>query len=817
MLNPLPFAALALAATAVPASAQVGVPYCHGNGCPCANDDPSAGCGNDGIDGDPATGALLDVQSGTANIFLDDLTLRLSGIQASQFGLLFMGDTQVNGPFFDGLVCVGGAEIYRFDVLMSDGTGAFTDSSFVARSQAFGAGVITAGATWNFQGWYRDPNGPCGSALNLSNALSVTFHMGGPIATQLAGNALVDYPYFEYVRAFNEDHDVSIAVDPTRFPSVGGQTADVYIVAAKTEAEWALEPDLVDADTGPVVVTFSSTDVQSNTFVVNGGTLAAILGDDIGIGYDVVVDMDRDGTLGAGDFIDGLSDEAGMYMVRNTVDPGLHAVTEVLYSGGTWLGQNTFFPTDIATMGAVPLIVVSHGNGHNFQWYDHIGEHLASYGYIVMSHQNNTQPGINSASLTTLDNTDWFLGNLAGIAGGALVGHVDSSRIVWIGHSRGAEGVVRAYDRLFDGNYVPLNFTIDDIVLVSSMAPTDFLGSANANPHDVNYHLWTGSADADVSGTPDNNVAQTYHLLERATANHLSITIQGAGHAVFHNGSGSWVAQGPCLIGPLKNHKIMRGYLLPLVKHFLEQDVPSKDFLWRQWETFKPNGAPSVQTVCIVVTYEYKDGPATGNFVIDDFQSGPAPDLSSSGAGVMWSVTNLIEGLLDDNNSTFTWIASDPMNGMTRARPSDTPMGVVFEWDGPAFYEQAIVPAERDFTDDTYISLRACQTTRHPKTVEDLEDLTFTVTLRDSSGVSSSIGIGAYGGGIEEPFQRTGAGNGTGWGNEFETIRIRLTDFLANGSGLDLADVEAVRLDFGGTFGSDLGRIGLDDIELTKD
>ncbi len=32
-----------------------------------------------------------------------------------------------------------------------------------------------AGETWYFQGWYRDPMGPCGTAFNLSNGLAVTF------------------------------------------------------------------------------------------------------------------------------------------------------------------------------------------------------------------------------------------------------------------------------------------------------------------------------------------------------------------------------------------------------------------------------------------------------------------------------------------------------------------------------------------------------------------------------------------------------------------------------------------------------------------
>jgi hypothetical protein len=67
---------------------------------------------------------------------------------------------------------------------------------------------------------------------------------------------------------------------------------------------------------------------------------------------------------------------------------------------------------------------------------------------------------------------------------------------------------------------------------------------------------------------------------------------------------------------------------------------------------------------------------------------------------------------------------------------------------------------------------------------------------------------------LEEPYQRQGGGGVAGWLNEFETIRIRVRDFLNNGSALDLLDVVEFRFDFGDEFSSAGGRIGLDDLEL---
>ena len=56
-----------------------------------------------------------------------------------------------------------------------------------------------------------------------------------------------------------------------------------------------------------------------------------------------------------------------------------------------------------------------------------------------------------------------------------------------------------------------------------------------------------------------------------------------------------------------------------------------------------------------------------------------------------------------------------------------------------------------------------------------------------------------------------------GWGCEFETLRLRLTDFLADGSTLNLGLIEAVRLEFGPSYGSPVGRLSLDDLVLSPE
>lgn len=635
---------------------------------------------------------------------------------------------------------------------------------------------------------------------------------------QLAGRSLARYPYFEFERAHNEGTNLQLTIDPSVHPFIAGKTADVYVTDTRTAAEWDSNPVLTDVSgDGAETVTFAGPTLRENTIAIDLGTLDGGVGPDIGVGFDVVVDVDRDGLLGPGDYVDGSGDESGLYIVHDLTLPGPYPVTEILYSGGSFLGQNTFYPTNIASLGVLPLIVVSHGNGHNYQWYDHLGNHLASYGFVVMSHENNTVPGIETASTTTLTNTDYFLGNLDLIAGGILLGHVDGNNIGWIGHSRGGEGVARAYDRLLDGDYIPENFTAADIHFISSIAPTDFLGTANSNPHNIDYHLWVGGADADVSGCVSSDITQSYHLLDRAQQQKQSISLHGVGHGDFHNGGGSSVASGPCLVGRPNTHTIMRGYALPLFKYHLEGNIPSKDFLWRQWEGFHPIGAPV--NGCIVVDLQFREGDSSGKLVIDDFQTNVDPAVSSSGEAVTFDVLELNEGRMDDPTSSFTFNANEPWNGFSQASASDTGRGVVFTWDSEQDRQIAfdVPPAGWDTTAWEYLSFRAAQGPRHTGTIGLLSDTIFQVELEDGSGGTSRIFVSAWNGGIEEPYQRTGCGTGTGWGAEFETVRVRLDDFLHDATGLDLTDVRTVRFLVGPSHGSFKGRIALDDLELTTD
>jgi hypothetical protein len=687
-------------------------------------------------------------------------------------------------------------------------------------------GTCTASAPDCFDG------NPCTEDVCVTG-VGCRYEVASSIGTpaELAGNALAAYPFFETPRAFNADAAIDVAVDPGLYPGLAGKTCDVYLTDARGAGGWCSNRQLQDVRGAPDTRSLSAGTIQQNTFnLAAPGALSSDGGTNIGRGYDVVLDCDRDGQLDGNELIDGLGNRAGLYVLGDLTQPGPLPVSqfddigpEDPHCGSIFVGGNDdmriYYPADLddpGFAGTFPLAVISHGNGHCYDWYDFLGTHLASYGYIAMSHDNDTSPGIETASTTTLEFTDRIIGEQGTLGGGVLQGHIDSSRIAWIGHSRGGEGVTRAFDRLVDEAYPAQNYSAADIVVISSIAPTDFLGRTQSDPHDSNYHLLYGAADGDVCGCPNNSVAQSFGLYERATGPRHSTYIHGADHNDFNCcGTDDFTGPAGTAIGRPEAQQVQKMIHLATLERYVKGSEVAEDLFWRQYEGFRPIGIAS----STIVVNEYREGLSDRSFVIDDYQTEQDPAVSSSGGAVTFNVGELAEAQLREFDGSFGWTGAEAMNGMTRARADDDTRAVSFSFTGggDSFYELEVVAGENDFSDDDWLSFRAAQITRSPETTAALDDLVFGLRLIDGSGGSSSILMDAWGGGSEEPYQRTGYGVGAGWQNEFETIRVRLTDFLVNGSLLDLSDIRAVRFEFGASFGSSEGRIAIDDVELVRD
>lgn len=112
--------------------------------------------------------------AGLASISQNDFTLISTDAIPNKVGLFFYGPNQINVPLGDGRLCVGG--VVRLNPpVVTDGSGTATRVVDLTTAPA-GAGPnqITAGSTWNFQHWLRDPDA-MGSGFTLSNGVEVSF------------------------------------------------------------------------------------------------------------------------------------------------------------------------------------------------------------------------------------------------------------------------------------------------------------------------------------------------------------------------------------------------------------------------------------------------------------------------------------------------------------------------------------------------------------------------------------------------------------------------------------------------------------------
>jgi len=150
---------------------EVGDAFCTAAsivGCPCNNGGaPNAGCVNS-----TGLGAILEGE-GSSGVGNDDLELHALQLPPNATAVAFYGMQQVgngNGQrFYDGLRCVSGS-VRRLGLAQVDALGNAHWGPGLVQDQGF-----VVATTYQFQVWYRDPTGPCGTNSNFTNGLSITF------------------------------------------------------------------------------------------------------------------------------------------------------------------------------------------------------------------------------------------------------------------------------------------------------------------------------------------------------------------------------------------------------------------------------------------------------------------------------------------------------------------------------------------------------------------------------------------------------------------------------------------------------------------
>ena len=115
---------------------------------------------------------------GSTSVTTDDLKLVLSQMPTNK-PVILIEAPNVDTPVLlgDGVLCLR-SPIFRYFPMSSGGTGSCQYGPGIAAyaNSHFGpAGQIAPGTSFGFQGWFRDPFGPCSTGMNLTNAARVNF------------------------------------------------------------------------------------------------------------------------------------------------------------------------------------------------------------------------------------------------------------------------------------------------------------------------------------------------------------------------------------------------------------------------------------------------------------------------------------------------------------------------------------------------------------------------------------------------------------------------------------------------------------------
>jgi hypothetical protein len=119
-----------------------------------------------------STGSVAVVTAtGSSSIVANNLVLHAGPVPASVNGLFFFGASASQVPFGNGIKCVAPPTV-RLPLATSTPGGQLDVA--VDNSSPPASSYLTAGTTWHFQAWFRDPTAG-GSNYNLSDGLRITF------------------------------------------------------------------------------------------------------------------------------------------------------------------------------------------------------------------------------------------------------------------------------------------------------------------------------------------------------------------------------------------------------------------------------------------------------------------------------------------------------------------------------------------------------------------------------------------------------------------------------------------------------------------
>lgn len=641
----------------------------------------------------------------------------------------------------------------------------------------------------------------------------------------ISGASVSERPYFQYRDTFVVGENVWAALDPgIVMPGQFGRKTAFYVIQSKTPAQWGASTSLTHVPPiQPVEVIVQSGCINVNKALV--WPAASPKGD-----YDIIADFGNNDPNPANFVKDG-SYDTPLDMIDGYFSPGFRIVDDpgtmseftnvgafnidatLLASlgqganmtvqdengayfppGGFTPVSTTFprlaivrFPADVAgatnasqisvAKADYPLVVVVHGNGHNYTNYGFLLDHLARNGFVAMSiHIASNKNGLARANA--------FFDHLSIIK--QIFGLKLQNNVGVLGHSRGGEAVFKIA-RL--NNSMGLSIGLKALV---SLAPTDQYGDETiTGAASVPLFVLYGAKDNDVSGWPPYagyNVRQSgFSLYDRYDDKDKSMAFV---YEATHNGFVT-ANEIPVALTVADQQKVLLAYTNAFFRMQQRNEPEWAGMFTGEW---KP---PSVGATPAEIYFQYRD---TQRRVVDNFEeTHTATSWQTSTIGDTVAQTGL------PANPTETQLY--PQDNQS---PHDTG-GLRLVWNSSGDEVDFVIPpGQRDVSTFSVLSVRVGQVVNSPSNPPGIQN--FRLALRDGSGNERWIRVGAFGT-VPQPAAANVAGNKK---SALATIRIPLSAYTIVCAGavkINLTDVTNAKLQF---LDNAAGEIAVDELEFTN-
>jgi hypothetical protein len=681
----------------------------------------------------------------------------------------------------------------------------------------------------------------------------------------ISGSRVNEPPYFRYRDTFTVGEDVWAGMDPGIVdPNNLSKACALYVIESKDDTEWNNDPSLTHILPGGNSATPKSF-MQPNCMNRNRILIwanANIPGEydivaDFGTGYPNLVSFVQDDNYGTPlDMIDGYF-EPGFRIVE---DPGTmqsfvhvgnwnyteadmpalglagtvtvqdeltdYKANPALVSRLLRLKAHVFFPADMpgvvdptqisSVQANYPLIVIIHGNGHNYTSYDFLLQHFARNGFIAASIDVRYFDGMDDVhEMAGLGRAEALFHHLTVLNTKFTVMGVNKiqNNIGVMGHSRGGEAAIKAA-RI--NQQQTLGHNINAII---SLAPTDqygveTLGGAWSKPYFVLY----GSRDMDVVGAtytpgfPGYTVPQTgFYLYDRANGSKKSMCFV---YRATHNGFITSNNDDP--VNPNTNLHAETNLESDAHQQAVTKAYMNAFFRWHlknepHWDgMFKGEWTPgSVSTTGAKLYMQYRD---TAVKTVDNFEGG-VPN---------WQVSS-IGGTVSDN-------ATLPYVGPPMGNPQEDRLSAVYydkaidpksphggkglkvRWNNLGdVLVFTIPPMHKDVSAYSVLSFRITQKVDSPSnSLDQSQDLR--VALKDGTNNERAVRVGAFCD-ISYPDMRNQSQYRK---SAMRTVRIPLKAYTIKCAGkakVDLQNVTTLTFQFDM---KPIGEIEMDEIEFSN-